>query len=99
MPSRVEGILRTHPGIKDCVVVGRSSECDAGEEAMAFVVRREGSAVTEKEVCAFAADLLELREQLTGGVHFVKSLPKSPAGKLLRSALRDSLERVMERYG
>lgn len=99
MPTRIEGVLRTHPGIKDCAVVGRSSERGAGEEAVALVVRREGSDLTEEEVRVFATDHLTPPEQLTGGVRFVERLPKSPAGKLLRSSLKDNLNSVMERYG
>lgn len=90
LPTRVEGILRLHPGIKDCAVIGCSSQ-EVGAEAMAFVVRREGCEVTEEEVQRFGAEKLLPKEQLTGGVRFVESIPKSPAGKILRRVLREQL--------
>ena len=96
LPTHVEGVLRSHPGVKDCAVVGRSSEDGAeaagGQVAMAFVVRNDACHVTEEELQRFAADRLAPREQLAGGVRFVESIPKSPAGKMLRRALREQIE-------
>ena len=37
-PSEVEAVMRTHPGIDDCAVVGRQDHV-AGEVPAAFVVR------------------------------------------------------------
>ena len=84
----MEGVLCSHPDIKDCAVIGRRSE-KGGEEAVAFVVRREGCDVTEEEVRRFGAERLAPHEQLTGGVRFVESIPKTSVGKMLRRALRE----------
>ena len=91
LPTQVEGILRGHPGVKDCAVVGRKC-AERGEVVAAFVVKSENHDVSDEELKAFAASRLTRKERLDGGVRFVKQLPKSPAGKMLRRALIPLLE-------
>lgn len=38
-PSEVESILRSHPGIEDCAVVGRQEQMVGSETPAAFVVK------------------------------------------------------------
>lgn len=85
-PVEVERVLRRHPAVADCAVVGVPDE-RWGEAGRAFVVIRAGAAVEADELRAFA------RAHLAGykvprDVRFVAGLPYSPAGKVLKRELR-----------
>lgn len=51
-PAELEALLLTHPAIQDAAVIGLPDE-DAGELPLAFVVRKAGKEVSEKEVQKF----------------------------------------------
>ena len=53
-PAELENILLSHPEVVDAGVVGAPDE-EAGELPRAFVVKREGSAVTEDEIATFVS--------------------------------------------
>ena len=53
-PSELESVLRTHPAVADCAVVGIPDEA-VGEAARAYVVKRDGAEVTEEEIIGFVA--------------------------------------------
>ena len=53
-PAELENILLSHPEVVDAGVVGVPDE-EAGELPRAFVVKREGSAVTEDEIATFVS--------------------------------------------
>lgn len=53
-PAELEGLLLTHPDIRDAGVVGIPDE-EAGELPMAFVVKDPGSAICEEDVVKFIA--------------------------------------------
>jgi long-chain acyl-CoA synthetase len=85
-PNEVEAVIASHPGVRDCAVVGVPDE-DTGEWVVAYVVRKDG-ALTADAVRAHC------RESLTAYkvpklVIFRDDLPKSPVGKVLRKDLRD----------
>ena len=90
-PREIEEVLLTHPGVLEAAVVGRP-HADWGEEAIAFVVRRE-----DADVAAPALDRLCLdniaRFKRPKGYRFVASLPKNNYGKVLKTDLRQLLER------
>jgi acyl-coenzyme A synthetase/AMP-(fatty) acid ligase len=66
-------------------VVGVQQEL-AGEAAAAFVVRREGSAVSETDLRRFCGESLpQFKRPAT--ITFVDALPRNEAGKLLRAEL------------
>lgn len=52
-PAAVESVVLGHPGVAECGVVGAPDEA-VGELTTAFVVRRPGAKVTEKELLEFA---------------------------------------------
>ena len=58
-----------------------------GEDALAFVVLKDGETATAEEVMAFCQTRLA-RFKCPKQVRFVGSLPKSPIGKILRKELR-----------
>ncbi|XP_055548192.1 uncharacterized protein LOC129733475 isoform X2 [Wyeomyia smithii] len=86
-PAEVEDVLLSHPGIKDAAVVGLA-DADCGELPAAFVVPQDGFPLTENEVKGFVASKLSPQKQLRGGVYFVREIPKTGSGKILRRELR-----------
>jgi acyl-CoA synthetase (AMP-forming)/AMP-acid ligase II len=82
-PVEIEHALERHPEIAEAAVVGLKSDL-AGEAAAAFVVRREGSAVSEVELRRFCRQLLPAFK-VPGTITFVDALPRNQAGKLLRA--------------
>jgi acyl-coenzyme A synthetase/AMP-(fatty) acid ligase len=80
-------VLYEHPAVKLCAVIGKPDPL-AGEIPKAFVVLKEGMAVSEQEIIKFVngkvAPYKAIRE-----LEFRQDLPLSGAGKVLRRALRD----------
>jgi long-chain acyl-CoA synthetase len=85
-PREVEEALYAFPGIAEAAVVGRP-DAVMGEEAVAFVVLRDGARATAEEIIAFCESRLA-RFKCPKQVRFVDALPKSPIGKILRKELR-----------
>jgi len=91
-PAEVEALMLEHPAVRDCGVVGRP-DGSSGEIPVAFVVVREGFAVgtaLEAELGRFVADRLSHYKQ-PREVRFIKTLPRTPSGKILRRELRSAL--------
>jgi acyl-CoA synthetase (AMP-forming)/AMP-acid ligase II len=91
-PAEVEAVLLEHPAVKDCGVTGRPDR-GAGEIPVAFVALRDGFVENSKlreELCAFVADRLTPYKQ-PREVHFLKAIPKTASGKVLRRELRKSI--------
>jgi long-chain acyl-CoA synthetase len=86
-PSEVEGVLRTHPSIKDVCVVGIPDRY-RGETTKAFVVRVEGADLSADDVVEYCARELTAYK-LPKHVEFRDELPMSDVGKVLRRVLRD----------
>jgi len=85
-PNEVEEILTRHEGILEAAVIGIQDE-KSGEAVKAFIVKKDPN-LTEEDVRAFA------KENLTNYkrpkyIEFVKELPKSNVGKILRRKLRE----------
>jgi long-chain acyl-CoA synthetase len=86
-PNEVEDVVASHPGVRECAVVGVPDE-HSGEAVKLFVVRAD-PALTEQDLVAYC------QENLTGYkrprfIEFRTDLPKTNVGKILRRALRDS---------
>jgi len=84
----VEDVLARHPDVADVAVVG---EPDArwGERVVAFVVPRRQAltAATIDGYCRQAADLASFKRPRR--VVFVREIPKTASGKILRRLLRE----------
>jgi len=85
-PREVEEVLYAFPAVAEAAVVGKPDPL-MGEEAVAFVVLKDGAGATEEQVIAFCESRLA-RFKCPKEVRFVASLPKSPIGKILRKELR-----------
>jgi len=87
---QVEAALFEHPAVADCAVIG-VPEPTLGEEVGAVIVLRPGHKVTAEELS------LHVRQRLAGFMvptHIwfrQESLPRNPAGKVLKRTLRDEL--------
>jgi acyl-CoA synthetase (AMP-forming)/AMP-acid ligase II len=92
-PREVEDVLATHPGVRECAVVGAPDEHWV-EAVTAFVVGLGG--VTEPELIEHCRGTLA-GYKVPKSVHFIDEIPKSPVGKILRRALRDPLWERHER--
>ena len=85
-PNEVEEVLSRHEGILEVAVIGVPDE-KSSEAVKAFIVKKDPN-LTEEDVRAFA------KENLTNykrpkHIEFVKELPKSNVGKILRRKLRE----------
>uniref|UniRef100_A0A0E0CGK1 4-coumarate--CoA ligase n=1 Tax=Oryza meridionalis TaxID=40149 RepID=A0A0E0CGK1_9ORYZ len=88
-PAELEALLITHPEIKDAAVVSMKDDL-AGEVPVAFIVRTQGSEITEDEIKKFVAKEVVFYKRINK-VFFTDSIPKNPSGKILRKDLRARL--------
>ncbi|KAK6934909.1 AMP-binding enzyme, C-terminal domain [Dillenia turbinata] len=88
-PADLEAVLICHPEILDVAVTSMLDE-EAGEVPVAFVVRENGSTLTKKAVMDFLAQQVAPYKKVRE-VIFTQSIPKSPAGKILRRELKQLL--------
>ncbi|VEN46207.1 unnamed protein product [Callosobruchus maculatus] len=87
-PAELEALLISHPCVDDVAVTGVPDEA-SGELPLAFVVRKPGTKLTEREVEKFVEDHLSPAKRLRGGVIFVDEIPRNPSGKILRRVLKE----------
>jgi long-chain acyl-CoA synthetase len=86
-PSDLESVLREHADVADVAVVGVLSE-RWGETPVAFVVPRTGATPTSAELLHWVNARMGKMQRLTA-VEMIRSLPRSPIGKVLKRELRD----------
>lgn len=94
-PREIDEVLYEHPKILDAVTVGIPDPY-RGETVKAFVVKKPGESLTEKEVIEFCkAKLAAYKVPKT--IEFRDALPKTAVGKILRKELRrEALRRAEE---
>ncbi len=85
-PRAIEEILFRHPNVSEAAVIGIKDEL-YGEDIKAFVVLQPGQEATAEEIIEYC------RRKLTSfllpkEVAFLKALPKSLVGKVLKKELR-----------
>ncbi|WOL17371.1 putative 4-coumarate--CoA ligase 3 [Canna indica] len=88
-PAELEALLITHPDIADAAVVPMKHET-AGEVPVAFVVRSNGSQITEDEIKQYVSKQVVFYKRIYK-VFFDEAIPKAPSGKILRKDLRARL--------
>jgi acyl-CoA synthetase (AMP-forming)/AMP-acid ligase II len=87
-PREVEVVLEAHPAVAEAAVVG-VPHARWGRGVAAWVVCKPSATAREHELIDFCrARLAGYKKPLQ--ITFVPALPKSPTGKLLRRALRES---------
>jgi len=87
-PVEIEDVLARHPDVRDVAVVGEPDD-RWGERVVAFVVPRVPGLTFEAldAFCRAAADLASFKRPRR--VVFVREIPKTASGKILRRLLRD----------
>jgi acyl-CoA synthetase (AMP-forming)/AMP-acid ligase II len=89
-PREIEEVLLAHPAVLEAAVVGRP-HADWGEEAIAYVVAREGQELSAGDLDRLCLDNIA-RFKRPKGYRFVASLPKNNYGKILKTELRQLLQ-------
>ncbi|KAK3040612.1 hypothetical protein RJ639_026933 [Escallonia herrerae] len=95
-PAELEHLLQSIPEIADAAVIPYPDE-EAGQIPMAYVVRKPGSCITGAQIVDLVAKqaclLLNYLHKLVSPykkirrIAFINSIPRSPAGKILRREL------------
>ena len=85
-PGAVEEALFTHPAVQEASVVGIPDSL-YGEEVKAFVVLHAGAGASEEELINHCLKTLP-KFKAPKTIAFLKELPKSPVGKVLKRELR-----------
>ncbi len=85
-PVEVDNVLLSHPKVFEAAAVGVPDDI-YGEEIVAYVVARDGAALTEAEIGEYCADKLpEYRQPKS--FFFIDSLPRNDRGKVRRDDLK-----------
>ncbi|KAJ4361367.1 hypothetical protein N0V95_001981 [Ascochyta clinopodiicola] len=89
-PAELEDLLLGHPKVEDVAVMSVPDEY-SGELPKAYISLKPGveeSAAVGKEIIAYVKEK-KVRYKWVNQVEFIKEIPKSPSGKILRRVLRD----------
>ena len=96
-PEEVELVLREHPGVEDCVVVGIADE-RFGEAVVALVVPRDGATLAEDDLTAWCRARIAGYKRPKRFV-VVGSLERSAAGKANYPRLRERAAQLVSGDG
>jgi len=83
----IESVLMSHPDVREAAVIG-TADALRGQVAKAFVVARRRDALLLPELQRWVRERLSQHEY-PRAIEIVDELPKTPAGKVNRQALRD----------
>ncbi|KAI0509949.1 hypothetical protein KFK09_010549 [Dendrobium nobile] len=86
-PADLEAVLTSNTEIIDAAVTSDLDE-EAGEIPVAFVVKRHDSNISAAEIVKFVAKKVAPYKKVRRVV-FVQSIPRTPAGKIMRRELRN----------
>jgi benzoate-CoA ligase len=86
-PFEVEATLVQHPAVLEAAVIG-VADAEGLTKTKAFVVRKNGAAVTEDELQQFVKDRLA-PYKYPRQIEFMDDLPKTATGKIQRFKLRE----------
>lgn len=89
-PAELEDLLLGHEWVEDVAVLGIKDDY-SGERPKAYVVRKEGTPGEEevgRKVLEYVKEK-KVRHKWVKEIEFIKEIPKSASGKILRRVLRD----------
>ncbi len=87
-PAEVENVLREHPAVADCGVIG-VPDARWGEVGRAVVVLRPGAHASEADLLRFLDGRIA-RFKVPKSVRFTGELPRTGTGKILKKRLRET---------
>lgn len=93
-PAEIEAALYQHPGVSECAVLGVPDE-RWGEVGLAVVVPKSSDALDPAELGTFLRERLA-RYKVPKQIRLAAELPKSGAGKILKSRLLEAYLRAPE---
>ena len=93
-PREIEEVLSAHPAVSEVGVIGLPDKM-RGEFVKAFVVLRADQTATAAELKAYCRDHL-VYYKVPAKYEFVTELPKTQIGKVLRRALRQTVDSTEE---
>jgi len=86
-PAEVEAALYEHPAVKECAVVGKPDAL-VSEIPKAYVVLKDGYTASKDELIQFCAQRIAPYKKIRE-VEFIKEIPKTQVGKILRRVLKE----------
>src|SRR5690606_29914333 len=89
-PVEVEEVLYQIPGLFEAAVVGVPHEV-LGEVPKAYIVVKEGAALTEADVISHCSSNLA-KYKIPMEIEFLDELPRNASGKVLKHTLRSSVQ-------
>ncbi|MBM7552609.1 AMP-binding protein [Thalassobacillus pellis] len=87
-PREIEEFLYQHPSVLDVQVVG-VPDSKYGEEIMAWIIAKEGSAVTEKDIREFCDGKIS-KHKIPKYIQFTDEYPMTASGKIQKFKLREN---------
>jgi O-succinylbenzoic acid--CoA ligase len=84
-PAEIESVLLSHPDVAEAGVAG-VEDAVWGQVPVAFIIRREGSTLSQEELQSFCMERLA-KYKVPKHFRFVAELPRNAANKLLRRKL------------
>ena len=87
-PAEVENVLREHPAVADCGVIG-VPDARWGEVGRAVVVLRPGTQASEEELLGFLDGRIA-RYKIPRSGRYAGALPRTATGKILKKQLRET---------
>lgn len=96
-PIQIENAIAGHPEVLEVAVVGEHDDL-WGESVVAFVTLKASAQIGEDDVQDIVRNKLG-SYQKPKKVHFIDGIPKSPAGKMDKKALRDRVAQSPSKIG
>ena len=91
-PQEVEDVIYTHPDVLECAVIGVPHP-EWGETVTAIIVPAIKETLSAGNISSYLSDKLA-RYKIPRQYYFVYELPHSPSGKVMKSVLREALQRT-----
>jgi long-chain acyl-CoA synthetase len=86
-PAEVESVLNAHPAVVRSAVIGRTvGGTEGGEEVVAFIQLKPGSAISESDLAQHAAQHLAPYKR-PSQILLVPDMPLTPTGKVVKGDL------------